>query len=123
MTHDNLVLLLGVSSAFDQFPAVITLWMTNSTHELAVFAFLRHNPFTIGLLSEYIKKEEDYDKIELVIGIAKGVLKGQGGGGGPSIPLDGARIIEKYISKSHFCNRRLLCHDDPLSIPLSYSTC
>ena len=46
--------------------------MTNGMHELAVFAFLRRNPFAIGLLSDYIKKEE-YDKIELVTGVARGV--------------------------------------------------
>jgi hypothetical protein len=27
----------------------------------------------IGLLSEYIKSEEEYDKMELVIGVARGV--------------------------------------------------
>ena len=64
MTHDNLVPLLGVSTAFGEFPAVIASWMTNGMHELAVFAFLRRNPFVIGLLSDYIKKEEyDSDKI------------------------------------------------------------
>ena len=47
--------------------------MTNGMHELALFAFLRRNPFAIGLLSEYIKKEKDYDKMELVIGVARGV--------------------------------------------------
>ena len=73
MTHDNLVPLLGVSTAFGQFPAVITSWMTNGTHELTVFAFLQRDPFAIGLLSEYIKTEEEYDRMELVLGVARGV--------------------------------------------------
>ena len=47
--------------------------MSNGTHELAVFAFLQRDPFAIGLLSEYIKKDEEYDKMGLVIGVAKGV--------------------------------------------------
>ena len=72
LAHDNLVPLLGVSTAFGEFPAVITSWMTNGTHEFAFLAFLRGNPFAIGLLSDYIKKEE-YDKIELVTGVARGV--------------------------------------------------
>jgi len=55
LTHDNLVPLLGVSTAFGTFPAVITSWMTN------------------GLLSEYIKTGEAYDMMELVIGVARGV--------------------------------------------------
>jgi hypothetical protein len=42
-------------------------------YELAVFAFLQHDLFAIGLLNEYIKSEEEYDKMELVIGVAKGV--------------------------------------------------
>ena len=72
MTHDNLVPLLGVSTVFGQFPAVITSWMTNGAHELAVFAFLRRDPFAIGLLSDYIKKEECHDdKMELVTGVAR----------------------------------------------------
>jgi len=54
LTHDNLVPFLGVID-FGDFPAVITSWMTN------------------GTLSEYIKKEEEYDKMELVIGVARGV--------------------------------------------------
>ena len=64
---------MGVSSAFGNFPAVITSWMTNGTHELAVFAFLQRDPFAIGLLSEYIKTEEEYDLMELIIGVARGV--------------------------------------------------
>ena len=40
---------------------------------LPVFAFLRLDPFAIGLLSEYIKSTEEYDKMELVIGVASGV--------------------------------------------------
>ena len=40
LTHDNLVPLLGVSTAFGQFPPLITSWMTNGTHGLEVFAFL-----------------------------------------------------------------------------------
>ena len=47
--------------------------MTNGTHELPVFAFLRRNPSAIGLLSDYIKTDEEYDKMELVIGVARGV--------------------------------------------------
>ena len=47
--------------------------MTNGMHELAVFAFLRRNPSAIGLLSNYIKTEEEYDKVELVIDVARGV--------------------------------------------------
>ena len=73
MTHDNLVPLLGVSTAFGKIPAVITSWMTNGTHELAVFAFLQREPFAIGFLSEYIKSREEYDKMELAIGVARGV--------------------------------------------------
>ena len=46
--------------------------MSNGTHELPVFAFLPRNPFAIGLLSDYIKKEE-YDKMELVIDVDRGV--------------------------------------------------
>ena len=69
LTHDNLVPLLGVSTVFGEFPAVITSWMTNGTHELPVFAFLRRNPSAIGLLSDYIKTDEEYDKMELVIGV------------------------------------------------------
>ena len=46
-------------------------------HELAVFrvAFLQRVPslFAIGLLSEYIKSGEEYNKMELVIGVARGV--------------------------------------------------
>jgi hypothetical protein len=42
-------------------------------YELAVFAYLQCDLFTIGLLSEYIKSEEEYDKMELVIGVARGV--------------------------------------------------
>ena len=47
--------------------------MTNGMHELAVFAFLQLDPFGIGLLSEYIKTEEEYDKMALVTGVARGV--------------------------------------------------
>ena len=68
MTHDN----LGVSTAFGKFPAVITSWMTNGTHELAVFAFLQRL-FAIGLLSEDIKSEFGYNKMELVVGVARGL--------------------------------------------------
>jgi hypothetical protein len=66
---------LGVSFAFGKFPAVITSWMTNGTHELAlaVFAFPQRDPFATGLLSEHIKNEEEYDKMELVTGVARGV--------------------------------------------------
>ncbi|KAF8802882.1 hypothetical protein BYT27DRAFT_7111219, partial [Phlegmacium glaucopus] len=55
LAHDNLVPLLGVSMDFGRFPAMITSWMIN------------------GLLSEYIKSEEEYNKMELVIGVARGV--------------------------------------------------
>ena len=47
--------------------------MTNGTHEIAVSAFLQGDPFAICLLSEYIKTGEEYDKMELVIGVARGV--------------------------------------------------
>ncbi|KAF8803340.1 hypothetical protein BYT27DRAFT_7145362 [Phlegmacium glaucopus] len=40
---------------FGVFPAIVTLWMSN------------------GLLSEYIKSDEEYDKMELVVGVARGV--------------------------------------------------
>jgi hypothetical protein len=73
LTHDNLLPLLGISTAFGKFPAVITSWMTKGAYELAVFAFLQRDLFAIGLLSEYIKSEEEYDKMELVIGVARGV--------------------------------------------------
>ena len=70
--------LLGVSTAFGKFPAVFTSWMTNGTigthwHELAVLGFPQRDFFAIGLLSEYIKTGEEYDKMGLVIGVAKGV--------------------------------------------------
>ncbi|KAF8810525.1 kinase-like protein [Phlegmacium glaucopus] len=55
LSHDNLVPLLGISMDFGRFPAIVTSWMTN------------------GLLSEYIKSDEEYDKMELVVGIARGV--------------------------------------------------
>ncbi|KAF8810182.1 kinase-like protein, partial [Phlegmacium glaucopus] len=55
LTHDNLVPLLGVSTKFGRFPAMVTSWMIN------------------GLLNEYIKSEEEYDKMELVVGVARGV--------------------------------------------------
>ncbi|KAF8810194.1 kinase-like protein, partial [Phlegmacium glaucopus] len=55
LSHDNLIPLLGVSMNFGIFPAIVTSWMPN------------------GLLSEYIKSEEEYDKIKLVIGVARGV--------------------------------------------------
>ncbi|KAF8802907.1 hypothetical protein BYT27DRAFT_6750317 [Phlegmacium glaucopus] len=55
LTHDNLVPLLGVSMDFGRFPAILTSWMTN------------------GLLSEYIKSDEEYDKMQLVIDVARGV--------------------------------------------------
>ena len=47
--------------------------MIIGTHELAVFAFLQRDPFAIGLLSEYIRTEEEYDKMKLIIGVARGV--------------------------------------------------
>ena len=72
MTHDNLVPLLGVSIAFGDYPAVITSWTTNGTHELAVSAFLQRDPFAIGILNEYIKTEE-YDEMKLITAVAKGV--------------------------------------------------
>ncbi|KAF8810515.1 kinase-like protein [Phlegmacium glaucopus] len=55
LSHDNLVPLLGISMDFGVFPAIVTLWMSN------------------GLLSEYIKSDEEYDKMELVTGVARGV--------------------------------------------------
>ncbi|KAF8810368.1 kinase-like protein [Phlegmacium glaucopus] len=55
LSHDNLVPLLGISMDFGRFPAVVTSWTTN------------------GLLSEYIKSDEEYDKMELVVGVARGV--------------------------------------------------
>ncbi|KAF8810410.1 kinase-like protein, partial [Phlegmacium glaucopus] len=55
LTHDNLLPLSGVSMDFGRFPAIVTSWMIN------------------GLLSEYIKSEEEYDKMELVVGVARGV--------------------------------------------------
>ncbi|KAF8810899.1 kinase-like protein [Phlegmacium glaucopus] len=51
LSHDNLLPLLG----FGRFPAIITSWTTN------------------GLLSEYIKSDEEYDKMQLVVGVARGV--------------------------------------------------
>jgi hypothetical protein len=47
--------------------------MTNGMYKLAVFAFLQRDLFAIGLLSEYIKSEEEYDEMELVIDVARGV--------------------------------------------------
>ncbi|KAF8815417.1 hypothetical protein BYT27DRAFT_7079987, partial [Phlegmacium glaucopus] len=55
LTHDNLLPLSGVSMDFGRFLAIVTSWMIN------------------GLLSEYIKSEEEYDKMELVVGVARGV--------------------------------------------------
>ena len=52
---------------------MITSWMTNCTQELGSIRFLKHDLFATGLLSEYIKSEEEYDEMELVIGVAKGV--------------------------------------------------
>jgi hypothetical protein len=67
---------LGVSIASGELPAVITSWMTNGTHELQVAGSIRlsqRDPFAIGLLSEYIKTEKKYNKMELVTGVARGV--------------------------------------------------
>ncbi|KAF8802856.1 kinase-like protein [Phlegmacium glaucopus] len=55
LKHDNLVPLLGISMGFGRFPAMVTSWMSN------------------GLLSEYIKSDEKYDKMQMVIGVARGV--------------------------------------------------
>ncbi|KAF8810197.1 kinase-like protein, partial [Phlegmacium glaucopus] len=55
LSHDNLIPLLGVSIDFGRFPAVVTSWMSN------------------GLLSEYIGSNEEYDKMQLVSGVARGV--------------------------------------------------
>ncbi|KAF8804240.1 hypothetical protein BYT27DRAFT_7064322, partial [Phlegmacium glaucopus] len=55
LSHDNLVPLLGISMDFGRYPAVVTSWMPN------------------GLLSEYIKSDEEYDKMELVVGVSRGV--------------------------------------------------
>ncbi|KAF8803167.1 kinase-like protein [Phlegmacium glaucopus] len=55
LTHDNLLPLLGVSMNFGRFPAIVTSWMPN------------------GLLSDYIKSEEEYDKMELIVGVARGI--------------------------------------------------
>ncbi|KAF8810901.1 kinase-like protein [Phlegmacium glaucopus] len=55
LSHDNLLPLLGISMDFGRFPAFVTSWTTN------------------GLLSEYIKSDEEYDKMQLVVGVARGV--------------------------------------------------
>jgi hypothetical protein len=47
--------------------------MINGTHELAVYLSFLNVIIAIGLLSEYIKSEEEYDKMELVVGVARGV--------------------------------------------------
>ena len=41
--------------------------------KLAVFDFLQRDLFAIGLLSEYLRSGEEYNKMELVIGVARGV--------------------------------------------------
>ncbi|KDR66721.1 hypothetical protein GALMADRAFT_1138953 [Galerina marginata CBS 339.88] len=55
MKNDNIVPLLGVSMAFGKFPAMVTSWMMN------------------GLLTEYLKSGEDFDKMHLVIGLGRGI--------------------------------------------------
>ncbi|KAF8804241.1 kinase-like protein [Phlegmacium glaucopus] len=55
LSHDNLLPLLGIGMDFGRFPAIVTSWTTN------------------GLLSEYIKSDEEYDKMQLVVGVARGV--------------------------------------------------
>ncbi|PPR02247.1 hypothetical protein CVT24_011496 [Panaeolus cyanescens] len=53
--HNNLVPLLGVCGNFGEFPALVTSWMMN------------------GLLSEYLKSEEEYEEMGLMMDVAKGV--------------------------------------------------
>jgi hypothetical protein len=75
LSHDNLVPLLGISMEFGRFPAIVTSRMTNGTHELwqqSIRSFW-NVIIAIGLLSEYIKSDEEYDKMELVVDIARGV--------------------------------------------------
>ncbi|KAF8810514.1 kinase-like protein, partial [Phlegmacium glaucopus] len=55
LSHNNLLPLLGISMDFGIFPAIITSWTTN------------------GRLSEYIKSGKDYDKMELVVDVARAV--------------------------------------------------
>ncbi|KAF8810531.1 kinase-like protein [Phlegmacium glaucopus] len=55
LSHDNLAPLLGISMDFGRFPAIITSWTTN------------------GLLSEYINSDEEYDKMQLIVSVARGV--------------------------------------------------
>ncbi|KIJ37862.1 hypothetical protein M422DRAFT_177350, partial [Sphaerobolus stellatus SS14] len=55
LKHENLVPLLGLSTDFGRFPAIISSWMVN------------------GLLTIYLQSEDDYDTMELILGVGKGV--------------------------------------------------
>ena len=49
--------IVSTAFKFGKFLAVITLWMTNGTHEIAVFAFLQGDPFAIGLLTKLVRSK------------------------------------------------------------------
>ncbi|KAF9065004.1 kinase-like domain-containing protein, partial [Rhodocollybia butyracea] len=57
LDHPNLVPLLGVTTAveFGDFPSMVSSWMMN------------------GLLTEYLKSKQQFDRMELIKGIAEGV--------------------------------------------------
>ncbi|KIJ40070.1 hypothetical protein M422DRAFT_257138 [Sphaerobolus stellatus SS14] len=63
LNNDNLVPLLGISMAFGSFPAMITSWMSNGTHWPALKL----------PLTEYMKSGEDYNKMQLIVGVGNGV--------------------------------------------------
>jgi len=55
LDNKNIVQLLGISMGFGKFPALITTWMTN------------------GLLTEYLSKHKNCNKMKLIIDVGRGV--------------------------------------------------
>ena len=73
LDHENVVPLLGISMAFGQFPAMVTSWMNNGAHNRHTFRRCHRFELNIGLLTEYLSKESDCDKMKLIIDVGRGL--------------------------------------------------